>query len=379
MTDEGVSRRGFLRTLGVATAISVAGCADSPSRGTPTQTDNPDRSTQTPIDLQDGDLIDGESIDQLENDDGSRFSDVYQAVRNSVVQVRVLTASGQSAGSGLVYDDSHLVTNEHVVADAQDIFVRYRTTGWRDAEVVGTDVYSDLAVLRVDDHPDAAQPLPLVETDPAVGTEVVAIGNPFGLSGTVSSGIVSGVDRTLSAPNNFNIPDTIQTDAPVNPGNSGGPLVDLRGRVVGVISAGGGDNIGLAISAPLTRRVVPDLVATGSYDHPYLGIGLQSVTPELAAANDMPEATGIYVDRVVEDGPADGVLRGSTDREYVYGQSVPVGGDVILHVAGEPVPTSNALASVLALSTQPDEQTELRIWRDGVEQTVEIDVGVRPN
>ncbi|QGN06706.1 PDZ domain-containing protein [Halorhabdus sp. CBA1104] len=378
MSEDGVSRRGFLRTVGAATALSLAGCADSPSSGTPTQTATSDRSTQTPIELQDGDLIDGEPIDQLNDDGTARFSEVYQAVRDSVVQIRVLTASGESAGSGFIYDESHLVTNEHVVADAQDLFVRYRTTGWRDAEVVGTDVYSDLAVLRVDDHPDAAQPLPLVEADPAVGTEVIAIGNPFGLSGTVSSGIVSGVDRTLSAPNNFNIPDAIQTDAPVNPGNSGGPLVDLRGQVVGVISAGGGDNIGLAISAPLARQVIPDLIATGSYEHPYLGIGLQNVTPELAAANDMPEATGVYVTRVVTDGPADGVLRGSTGREYVYGQSVPVGGDVILRVAGQPVPTSDALASVLALGTQPGEPAELRIWRDGSEQSVEVDIGVRP-
>lgn len=375
MTPERVSRRGFLKGLGAATAVGLTGCVQSPGSGTPTVAD---RETQTPIDLPDGTGIDGQAVEQLAEGD-SRFATVYRGVRDSVVQIRVLTAGGQTAtGTGFVYDDTHLVTNEHVVANERDLFVRYRTTGWRDATVVGTDVYSDLAVLQVDDRPSVADPLPLLGRDPPIGTEVVAIGNPFGLSGTVSTGIVSGVNRTLPAPNNFSIPDALQTDAPVNPGNSGGPLVDLRGQVVGVISAGGGDNIGLAISAPLTGKVVPSLIETGSYDHPYLGIGLADVTPAIAAANDLPEATGVYVSRIVAGGPADGVLQGATGEDYVYGQSVPVGGDVITHVAGSPVPTNQDLASVLALETDPGTSSTLRIWRDGQQEDVQVTIGSRP-
>jgi len=371
MSPDHVSRRRFLRGLGVASTLGLAGCAESPQEDADL---TPDRTTQTPIDRR-GDQI--ETLDDAGN--SSRFSEVYRAVRNSVVQIRVRTATGGTGtGTGFVYDDSHLVTNEHVVANARDLFVRYRTTGWREATVGGTDIYSDLAVLAVDDRPDVATALPLLSRDPPIGTEVVAIGNPYELSGTVSSGIVSGVDRTLSAPNNFSIPDTIQTDAPVNPGNSGGPLVDLDGRVVGVISAGGGDNIGLAISAPLTRQVVPGLIENGSYDHPYLGVGLENVTPAIAAANDLEEATGVYVGRVVDGGPSAGVLQGSTGEESVDGMLVPVGGDVITHLAGEAIPTRDRLSSVLALETAPGEPAELRIIRDGSAKAVTVDIGTRP-
>ncbi|WP_135661590.1 S1C family serine protease [Halorhabdus rudnickae] len=371
MSPDDVSRRGFLRGIGATAVLALAGCAESPQEETDPLT--PERTTQTPLGGR------NETIKELDGTNVSRFSEVYRAVRDSVVQIRVRTgARGTGAGTGFVYDDTHLVTNEHVVANAQDLFVRYRTTGWRDATIEGTDTYSDLAVLRVDDRPNVATALPLRSRDPPVGTEVVAIGNPYELSGTVSSGIVSGVDRTLSAPNNFSIPDTIQTDAPVNPGNSGGPLVDLEGRVVGVISAGGGDNIGLAISAPLTRQVVPALIETGSYDHPYLGVGLENVTPAIAAANDLEEATGVYVSRVVADGPSAGVLQGSTGEQSADGGLAPAGGDVITHLAGEPVPTRATLSSVLALETVPGEPTDLRIIRDGNAETVTVDIGARP-
>lgn len=370
MSPDRVSRRRFLSGLGGAAVLGLAGCAESPGDDGPTT----DRSTQTPIDHSDG-----SPSEDLDGENQSRFTEVYRAVRDSVVQIRVRTAtSGTGSGTGFVYDDTHLVTNEHVVADGEDLHVRYPTTGWREATVAGTDVYSDLAIIERDEHPDAAEPLPLVSADPPIGTEVVAIGNPYQLSGTVSSGIVSGVDRTLPAANNFSIPDAIQTDAPVNPGNSGGPLVDLRGRVVGVISAGGGDNIGLAISAPLAGNVVPALIETGSYDHPYLGIELENVTPAIVDANDLPEASGVYVTRIVEGGPADGVLRGASGDESVDGGTVPVGGDVITALADEPIPTTERLSSVLALETDAGEPAQLEIVRDGSSETVEIEIGSRP-
>ncbi|WEL17991.1 Serine protease Do [Halorhabdus sp. SVX81] len=365
MSPQGLSRRRFLGLLGAATALGTAGCADSPSAET---TDPVSSAGDDP----------GLDATRLDADTQSRYTDVYRSISDSVVQIRVITTFGSAGtGTGFVYDESHLVTNEHVVADAQDLYVRYPSTGWREASIVGTDTHSDLAVLSVGDHPPAADPVSFVEREPAIGTEVVAIGNPYGLSGSVSAGIVSGVDRTLEGPNRFSIPDTIQTDAAVNPGNSGGPLVTLQGEVVGVISAGQGDNIGLAISSALTTRVVPSLIETGSYAHPYLGIGLRDVTPAVAEANDLPETSGVYVTQVVDDGPSDGVLRGATDDVSINGRPIPVGGDVITRIEGEPTPTTQQLASALALETRVGQPAAIQVWRDGTTETLDVRIGSR--
>jgi len=364
------SRRRFLHSLGAMAVLGLAGCVESPTGDVATSaSEQSTPTTNTTVENQ---------VDEPATDDRSRYADVYRAVSDSVVQIRVITPFGTAGtGSGFVYDERHLVTNEHVVSNAEELYVRYPSTGWREASVVGTDSDSDLAVLSVDEHPPAAGSLSLVEDEPAVGTEVVAIGNPYGLSGSVSAGIVSGVDRTLSSPGEFSIPDTIQTDAAVNPGNSGGPLVNLEGEVVGVISAGQGDNIGLAISSALTRKVVPALIETGSYEHPYLGIRLLDVTPAVAEANDLSEASGVYVTDVIEGDPSDGVLQGATDETVVNGQSIPVGGDVITHIEGEPTPTSQQLGSVLALETQVGQPATIRVLRDGATETLEVTIGSR--
>ena len=364
------SRRRFLHSLGAMAVLGLAGCVESPTGDVATSaSEQSTPTTNTTVENQ---------VDEPATDDRSRYADVYRTVSDSVVQIRVITPFGTAGtGSGFVYDERHLVTNEHVVSNAEELYVRYPSTGWREASVVGTDSDSDLAVLSVDEHPPAAGSLSLVEDEPAVGTEVVAIGNPYGLSGSVSAGIVSGVDRTLSSPGEFSIPDTIQTDAAVNPGNSGGPLVNLEGEVVGVISAGQGDNIGLAISSALTRKVVPALIETGSYEHPYLGIRLLDVTPAVAEANDLSEASGVYVTDVIEGDPSDGVLQGATDETVVNGQSIPVGGDVITHIEGEPTPTSQQLGSVLALETQVGQPATIRVLRDGATETLEVTIGSR--
>jgi len=364
------SRRRFLHSLGAMAVLGLAGCVESPTGDVATSASEQSApTTNTTVENQ---------VDEPATDDRSRYADVYRSVSDSVVQIRVITPFGTAGtGSGFVYDERHLVTNEHVVSNAEELYVRYPSTGWREASVVGTDSDSDLAVLSVDEHPPAAGSLSLVADEPAVGTEVVAIGNPYGLSGSVSAGIVSGVDRTLSSPGEFSIPDTIQTDAAVNPGNSGGPLVNLEGEVVGVISAGQGDNIGLAISSALTRKVVPALIETGSYEHPYLGIRLLDVTPAVAEANDLSEASGVYVTETIEGDPSDGVLQGATEETVVNGQSIPVGGDVITHIEGEPTPTSQQLGSVLALETQVGQPATIRVLRDGATETLEVTIGSR--
>ncbi|MDS0222534.1 trypsin-like peptidase domain-containing protein [Haloarcula sp. S1AR25-5A] len=357
--EQSLSRRAMLGALGTAVA-ATAGC-QTPGMGSESSEDSADQSSQAATDQSD-----------------SVYTDVYQEVADAVVSIRVYaetTVGGQ--GSGFLIDDEHIVTNEHVVAGGSEYYVRFADTGWRSATVVGADVYSDLAVLRVGSTPDVT-PLSFVETEPTVGTEVVAIGNPFGLSGSVSAGIISGVDRTLQSANNFSIADAVQTDAPVNPGNSGGPLVTLDGDVVGVINSGGGDNVAFAISAPLTQRVVPSLIQTGDYDHPYMGVGLQSVSPRIAEANNLDPGSGVYISRVVDGGPAAGVLQGSDGSTTVSGTEIPTGGDVVRQMDETPTPTRQALGSFLALETSPGETVDVLVERDGTQETVELTLGTRP-
>jgi S1-C subfamily serine protease len=373
MDRDSGSRRAFLTAVAAATA-GLAGCE---SMGTAADTNavsgEPTGEPSTPLYAQETATASGDRTGS------ASYTAAYEAAVGSVASVRIYNGSGGRAqGSAFVYDDRHLVTNEHVVSGGSSVFVRFEGGDWQPVSVVGTDVYSDLAVLRVEDRPESAPPLPFVREDPPVGTRVVAIGNPFGLSGSVSSGIISGADRTQDAANGFSIPDTVQTDAPVNPGNSGGPLVDLDGRVVGVINAGGGDNIGFAISAALTGRVVPELIADGEYEHSYMGVRLRDVGPALAEANDLEQASGVYIDDVVAGGPSDGVLEGSTGDTFVEGIEAPTGGDVVRTLDDTPVPTRQDLSTFLALETSPGTTVDVTVIRDGSEETVPLELGRRP-
>ncbi|WP_218927233.1 S1C family serine protease [Halosimplex rubrum] len=387
MEDSDSSRRRFLAVCGTALSAGIAGCSDSILGGETEDTTPVDPEPSTPSPDSGGDGSPGGSdgaagdFEQFDAEQGSTYTDVYRSTVPSVAQIQVYTGGPTpSQGTGFVYSDGHVVTNQHVVEGAERIYLRFSDGGWLDATVEGTDVYSDLAVLSVEELPESAEPLALRESDPDVGTEVIAIGNPFGYSGSVSAGIVSGVNRTLPAPNDFSIPDAIQTDAPVNPGNSGGPLVTLDGTVAGVINSGGGDNIGFGISAPLVRRVVPALLEDGEFEHAYMGVRLRTVDPLHAEANDVDERVGVYIDLVREDGPADGVLRGSTGETTVAGQSgVGTGGDVVVSMDGTSIPTREALASFLALETSPGDTIDVTVLRDGEERTVELTLGSRPD
>ncbi|WP_372478838.1 S1C family serine protease [Halomicrobium sp. HM KBTZ05] len=351
--DDQQTRRGVLGSMAAAVGVGVAGC-------------------QAPT------LDTAAGAEEQSASDG--YNAVYEQVVDSVATVRTYTENSRGGqGSAFVYSDDYLVTNEHVVGDADEIYVRYRESGWIESAVVAVDAYSDLAVIEVTDKPASATPLPFVEADPGVGTEVVAIGNPFGLSGSVSAGIVSGVDRTLPAANGFSIPDAVQTDAAVNPGNSGGPLVTLDGTVVGVINSGGGDNIGFAISAALTRRVVPSLIDAGAYDHSYLGVRLTDLTPPIVEANDLQTAEGVYIDEVVTDGPAEGVLEPSDGEDVVNGVRVGVGGDVVVAMDETPTPSRQHLSSFLALETTPGDTIAVDVLREGSRETVDLTLGERPD
>jgi len=391
MNERPWSRRRLLAALGTAAAGSVAGCSvgspDSSAETTPTPTDDPAGTIQGGTDPSGGADATADpdpetgtrELDDETGEPSSPVARVYQRVVGSVAAVRVDGGGGTAGGTAWVYDEDHLVTNEHVVSAGSSVSVWFDETGWREARVAGTDVYSDLAVLEVAVMPESAEPLPLVEREPPIGTEVVAVGNPFGLTGSISTGVVSGRNRALPAPNGFSIPDAVQTDAPVNPGNSGGPLVDMEGDLVGVINSGGGDNIGFAISAAMVQRVVPSLIRSDNYDHPYMGVSIRDVTPPIAEANDLPVSWGLYVEEAIAGGPAEGTLREATGSATVDGQQVPTGGDVIVRMGRTEIRTTQTLSTFLALETSPGDTVEVTVLRDGSREQILLTLGSRPD
>jgi S1-C subfamily serine protease len=308
-------------------------------------------------------------------DADSVYTRVYRETSESVALIR--TPRG-SQGSGFLYDERHFVTNYHVVGQADRASVQFDETRSQVGRVVGRDPRSDLAVIEVEPL-DGIPPLDLIDSEPVIGTRVAVVGSPYGLRGSLTSGIVSGVDRQVPSPaGDYTIPNAIQTDAPVNPGNSGGPLVNLSGEVLGVVNSGGGDNIAFAISAPLVRRVVSALVADGEYDHPYLGVQTTTVTELVARANDFSTAEGVLVVNVPSDAPAAGQLRPCTSVERIDGFRVPVGGDALLAIDGTTIRSDKELHAYLALEASPGDTLSVRVRRDGEVTTVPVSVGERP-
>ncbi|MDY6788388.1 MAG: trypsin-like peptidase domain-containing protein [Candidatus Nanohaloarchaea archaeon] len=319
------------------------------------------------------------AIERSVDVNASAYQHAYQEVMDSVVSIKVVSHRGGSRGSGFVYSSKgHIVTNHHVVRGAERVEVKFRSGEWRTADIVGTDIYTDLAVLKVEDIPKYAKPLPVAESDPQPGSVVMALGNPFGLQETITQGIVSGVNRTMDTAGGFSIPDTVQTDAPINPGNSGGPLINTAGQVVGVNRAKQGDNIGFAISPSIITRVVPALIEKGSYKHAYLGVRMADVSPIVAEANNLKKPRGVIVSSVVEEGPADGKLEGSRMRAYTQTGTVPIGGDIVLSIEGRNVSAPRDISSFLATDASPGDRVSMTILRDGEEKQVELVLGERP-
>ena len=316
--------------------------------------------------------------------DTHTYERLYRETIPSVVSVYVTPEDDgrgergrHGAGSGFVYDRTHVVTNQHVVGDATEVDLRFSERDWRRGRVVGTDAYTDLAVVAVDDLPVYATPLELVEENPAPGSPVAALGNPMGLDGSISSGIVSGSARSMPTGNGFAIPDTVQTDAPINPGNSGGPLVTLDGRVVGVNRARTGDNIGFAVSAEVVRRIVPELIETGEVRHSYLRIRTLDVSPPVVEANGLDETGGVLVVDV-SLGPASGALVGCERTTVVRGREIPTGGDVIVAIDGRPVDSRESLMRHLLLETAPGEEVTVELVRGGEQLTERVTLAERP-
>ena len=320
--------------------------------------------------------------------------DLYTRVNPSVVSIVIYQRQGDviepmGQGSGFVYDDQgHIVTNAHVVHGADEVEVDFSDGLVRKATIVGEDLHSDLAVVKVDAMPAGIPFLPLGNMEEvAVGQTVVAIGNPFGLGGTLTRGIVSAMGRTIPALTPFSIPQSIQTDAPINPGNSGGPLLNLKGEVIGVNAQIETDNgsrtnsgIGFAIPVSIIRVVVPDLVQEGKHTWAWLGVRGGGLTPDLVQAMNLPVERGAYIAEVIAGGPSDKAnLRGASSEGTVDGRSVAVGGDVIVAVDGQAVETFEDILIYIALNTRPGQQITLTILRDGQYLEVPVMMEARPD
>ena len=316
---------------------------------------------------------------------------IYEKYSPGVVSLQYSTIEGAGQGTGFVIDkEGHIVTNYHVASGVDKLEVHFSSGLKVYGEVIGSDMDSDLAVIKVDVDPDELVPLTLGDSNLVkVGQTVVAIGNPYGLSGTMTVGVVSARGRVLdsmrqtSSGTFFSSGDSIQTDALINPGNSGGPLLNLNGEVIGVnraiqtagMSLSGeaiNTGIGFAISSNIVRKVVPSLIETGSYAYPYLGMtSYSSMSLAMIEALELPQSTGAYVISVVKGGPADVAgIRGGTVPTSVQG--LYKGGDLIIAVDGQPIKDFSELMSYMVVNKNPGDTITFTVIRDG--QTLDVDV-----
>jgi 2-alkenal reductase len=296
----------------------------------------------------------------------------------------------QGEGSGFIWDDDgHIVTNNHVIQDADRVIVTFADRVQIEAKVIGTDPDSDLAVLELVEKKEGSRPVTLGDSDTLqVGQMAVAIGNPFGQQFTMTTGIVSALGRTINSSNSaFSIPEVVQTDAPINPGNSGGPLLDRFGRVIAIntqiISRSGvSSGVGFAVPISIAKRVIPALIEDGHYDYSWLGITGSSLRSEIAVNMDLPKNTGgALIIQVSGDSPADDAgLKGSGESFIIDGIEFPSGGDIIVAIDGETITRMADLIAYLVSNTQPGDKVVMEVIRSD-EGRIELDVtlGKRPN
>lgn len=386
----------FALSLSVALALLLGACAPA------TQLDNQAGTSNEVI---------------VVDETGDLLADLYERVNPAVVNIQVAQSASLGGdlpedhpelpeipefpddqfqfgqGSGFVWDaQGHIVTNYHVVDQAERVNVTFSDGLTLEAEIIGTDPDSDLAVIRVDPLPEGIAPLDLADSqDLRVGESVVAIGNPFGLEGTMTTGIVSALGRSLPSQartadgGRFNIPNIIQTDAAINPGNSGGPLLDYAGRVIGVNTAIESpvrqfSGIGYAVPSDIIAKIVPALIEDGRYAHPWLGLAGRTLTPGIREAMELePTQTGILVISVAEGGPSDQAgLRGSDEEVRIDGFPTLVGGDIIVAIDGQEIREFDDLLSYLVENTVVGQDVTLSVLRDGETVELAVTLGERP-
>ncbi len=320
-------------------------------------------------------------------------NEIYERAASGVVQITSTSgniggASPQQAlGSGFVVDKAgHIVTNYHVIQGADEIRVSFSNRDTVEAQLVGSDPSTDLAVLQVDTSASALTPLPLGDSDEVqVGDPVVAIGNPFGLDRTATSGIVSALQRLITAPNRYTIDHVIQTDAPINHGNSGGPLLNSRAQVIGVntqIETGGAGsgNVGIGFSVPsnTVKDVIAQIMRTGRVDHAYLGISGQAVNAVVADTYNLPVAKGVLVESVTsESGAGRAGLKGGQTQVVVAGETYVLGGDIIVSFDGKQISSIEQLRDAIA-GHKPGDKVSLVIYRGAKKTGVTVTLARQP-
>jgi S1-C subfamily serine protease len=319
--------------------------------------------------------------------------DLFIKVEKSVVQITdsdETDALDSRLGSGFVYDNNgHIITNNHVVSGGGRLDITFLDGTVYRASLIGSDPFTDLAVLYLNEvPPEKLVPLPLADSSAIrVGEQVAAIGNPFGLSGSMSAGIISGVGRLIPAQEagDFSIPDVIQTDAPINPGNSGGPLLNLRGEVIGINSAiysttGQFAGVGFAIPSNTIDKVVPSLITAGSFQHPWLGVAGRDMTPGIADRLGLEEPRGFLVMEVVAGSPAEAAgIRGGDEDATIDGTPARLGGDVIVSIDNKTVRKIDDILVYLQREKAVGDELQLTVLRDGQETNVTAVLGARPS
>jgi len=322
---------------------------------------------------------------------------LYERTNPGVVAIMVGSGMGSGQGSGFVYDKKgHIITNYHVVEGAQNIEIDFPSGFKARGKVIGTDKDSDIAVVKIEAPEEELIPLPLGDSDQIrVGQTVIAIGNPYGLDGTMTTGIVSALGRTLDSLHQtqdgsvYTAGDLIQTDAAINPGNSGGPLLNLQGEVIGINRAirtsgptlsgdAGNIGIGFAIAINIVKRVVPELIEKGKYDYPYLGLSsLPSLSLTLQEELELPQSTGAYIVNIVPGGPADkaGLKSGNVATQI---QGLFKGGDLITAIDGQRILTFGDLLKYLINNKNPGDNVTLTILRNGSQKEIELKLESRP-
>jgi S1-C subfamily serine protease len=334
------------------------------------------------------------------------INDIYRRAAPGVVQVTSTTVvtvpsdsffgnplfpqrqQEQSLGSGFVVDKAgHVVTNYHVIQGAKQVRVSFSNGASMKSKVQGTDPSSDLAVLKIDASSRALTPLPLGNSDEMqVGDPVVAIGNPFGLDRTVTAGIVSAIQRAITAPNGYTIDHVIQTDAAINHGNSGGPLLNRQGQVIGVNSqietgdnsAGGNVGVGFAIPSNTVKTVIAQLIRQGHIDRAFIGIGAVPITRDLARVFRLPVSHGLLVQSVEpRSGAAKAGLEAGTTQVVLAGESYNLGGDILVEADGKPVSSLGTLRDLVA-AKKPGDTLRLVVYRNGKRKTIDLKLGRQP-
>jgi len=345
------------------------------------------------------DLITSNGHNTIFGDETSFFAkknltliELFEKSEEGVVKIKVERISSQGdtsdVGSGFVYDNlGHIITNAHVVDGANKATVTFLDGSQYSAEIIGEDRFTDIAVIKVSEKPRLLHPLQMGDSSLLqVGEQVAAIGNPFGLSGSMTSGIVSQMGRLLATPDTaFSIPDVIQTDAAINPGNSGGPLLNMKGQVIGINTAiqsitGEFVGIGFAVPSNTVSKIVPALIEDGKYHHPWIGITGQDIDPDLAQALGLKQAKGFMIITVVDGSPADKAgLKGRTITLETGGKEYPAGGDIIISVDDKEVRKISDILIHLQREKSVGDEMVLGILRDGEFLHITLELVERPD